>query len=70
MMSILNVTIVLYYRFLYQVFPGTPKQCERLLRQAAKAGDLKTAEKLVQRDSCYFSPSLYLPTDPLLQCID
>lgn len=34
-------------RFLYQVFPGTPNQCQRLLRQAAKTGDLVTVEKLV-----------------------
>ena len=44
----INYACVCVYRFLYQVFPGTPRQCERLLRQAARTGDLKTAEKLVR----------------------
>ncbi len=40
--------MLLFFRFLYQVFPGTPKQSQRLLRQAAKTGDLGTVMKLVR----------------------
>ena len=34
-------------RFLYQVFPGTTSQCERLLLRASKVGEITTVEKLV-----------------------
>ncbi|XP_019852908.1 PREDICTED: uncharacterized protein LOC100641129 isoform X2 [Amphimedon queenslandica] len=34
-------------KFLYQVFPGTPDQCERLLRKSAKNGNLEMLQKLV-----------------------
>ena len=34
-------------RFLYQVFPGTTCQCERLLLRASKVGEVTTVEKLV-----------------------
>ena len=45
-----NCFIVVYpFRFMYQVFPGTPKQSQRLLREAAKIGDLETVEKLVSK---------------------
>ena len=35
-------------RFLYQVFPGTTWQCQRLLRRAARTGELGTVRKLVR----------------------
>ena len=52
-----TIMCVLHYRFLYQVFPGSPKQCERLLRQAAKTGDLRTVEKLVHNNYMNFFTS-------------
>ncbi|KAL9965899.1 hypothetical protein ACROYT_G029757 [Oculina patagonica] len=33
--------------FLYQIFPGTTLQCQRLLFKAAKTGELDTVQKLV-----------------------
>ena len=43
------VCVLMYniHRFLYQVFPGTVSQCERLLLRAAHAGDITTVQKLV-----------------------
>ena len=35
-------------RFLYQVFPGTRRQCERLLHRAAREGEITAIEKLVR----------------------
>jgi len=34
-------------KFLYQVFPGNPFQCQRLLYKAAKDGELESVKKLV-----------------------
>ncbi|XP_065832832.1 uncharacterized protein [Oscarella lobularis] len=39
-------------KFLYQVFPGSNLQCQRLLFTAAKTGDLETAQKLVVFFQC------------------
>lgn len=36
-------------RFLYQIFPGTTLQCQRLLFKAAKTGELDTVQKLVRK---------------------
>jgi hypothetical protein len=40
--------IIMSCRFLYQVFPGTTNQCERLLLRASLSGDLTTIRKLVR----------------------
>ena len=37
------------FRFLYQIFPGTTLQCQRLLFKAAKTGELDTVQKLVSK---------------------
>ena len=42
------IMIMMMIRFLYQVFPGTPDQCERLLRKSAKNGNLEMLQKLVK----------------------
>ena len=39
----------IFYRFLYQIFPGTTLQCQRLLFKAAKTGELDTVQKLVRK---------------------
>ncbi len=36
-------------RFLYQVFPGTTSQCQRLLLRAARTGEITTVQKLVHK---------------------
>jgi hypothetical protein len=42
-----NKTLKVGSKFLYQVFPGTSHQCQRLMFNAAKTGDLDTVKKLV-----------------------
>lgn len=42
-----NKTLKAGSLFLYQVFPGTTLQCQRLLFKAAKTGELDTVQKLV-----------------------
>ena len=39
--------MIIATRFLYQVFPGTTSQCERLLMRASRVGEITTVEKLV-----------------------
>lgn len=42
-----NKTLKAGSMFLYQIFPGTTLQCQRLLFKAAKTGELDTVQKLV-----------------------
>jgi len=39
-------------KLLYQVFPGSPTQCERALFKAVKSGELDTVEKLIRFYKC------------------
>lgn len=47
--SQLTLIFNILLRFLYQIFPGTTLQCQRLLFKAAKTGELDTVQKLVCR---------------------
>ena len=41
------IVLISWYRFLYQVVPGTTEQCQRLLIRSTKIADLDTIQKLV-----------------------
>ena len=58
------------FRFLYQVFPGTTLQCQRLLFKAAKTGELDTVQKLVSTSTMQYgrdkSVRVFLPFSVLI----